>query len=69
MKATSEPRMIVAAAAHISQTDAPVSATNSIPKTYTVIFSTAKTPALTTATACRRALTGVGATMAAGSQR
>ena len=28
-----------------------------------------KTPALTTATACRSALTGAGATMAAGSQR
>ena len=29
----------------------------------------AKTPALTTATACNKALTGVGATMAAGSHR
>ncbi len=30
---------------------------------------TVNTPALTTATACSRALTGVGATIAAGSQR
>ncbi len=32
-------------------------------------FITVKTPALTTATACSSALTGVGATIAAGSQR
>ena len=31
-------------------------------------LSTVKTPALTTATACRSALTGVGATIATGSQ-
>ena len=39
------------------------------PNTYTTTLSTANTPALTTATACSRALTGVGATIAAGSQR
>ena len=32
-------------------------------------LTTVNTPALTTATACNSALTGVGATMAAGSQR
>jgi hypothetical protein len=34
-----------------------------------VILSTLNTPTLTTATACSSALTGVGATIAAGSQR
>ena len=33
------------------------------------ILRTENTPAFTTATACKRALTGVGATIAAGSQR
>ena len=40
----------------------------STPKTNRVIRTTAKTPVLTTATACSSALTGVGATIAAGSQ-
>ncbi len=38
------------------------------PNTNRITRSVAKTPVLTTATACRSALTGVGATMAAGSQ-
>jgi hypothetical protein len=38
------------------------------PKTKASTRIMAKTPAFTTATACSRALTGVGATMAAGSQ-
>ncbi len=40
-----------------------------MPKMYTVTLRMVKTPAYTTATACSKALTGVGATMAAGSQR
>ena len=35
----------------------------------TTTFRMVKTPALTTATACSSALTGVGATIAAGSQK
>ena len=41
----------------------------SMPKMYMATFSTVNTPALTTATAWSSALTGVGATIAAGSQR
>ncbi len=37
-----------------------------VPKTKNITRRTVKTPVLTTATACRRALTGVGATIAAG---
>ena len=37
--------------------------------TYQVSLVTAKTPELTTATACSSAVTGVGATVASGSQR
>ena len=40
----------------------------STPKTYSMTRAVANTPTLTTATACSRALTGVGATMAPGSQ-
>ena len=40
-----------------------------MPKMRTATLRMVKTPALTTATACSSALTGVGATMAAGSQR
>jgi len=40
----------------------------STPNTNRKTRSVAKTPVFTTATACRSALTGVGATMAAGSQ-
>jgi hypothetical protein len=38
------------------------------PNTNRKTRTVANTPAFTTATACKRALTGVGATMAAGSQ-
>lgn len=38
------------------------------PKTCRITLITQNTPVLTTATACRSALTGVGATIAAGSQ-
>ena len=41
----------------------------STPKMYTTTLTTLKTPAFTTATACSSAETGVGATIAAGSQR
>ena len=40
-----------------------------MPKTSTATFRIENTPALTTATACSNALTGVGATIAAGSQK
>ena len=40
----------------------------SVPIIKSIIFIKAKTPLFTTATACKRALTGVGATIAAGSQ-
>ncbi len=40
-----------------------------MPKMYTMTLVIENTPAFTTATACSSALTGVGATMAAGSQR
>ena len=40
-----------------------------MPKMKTTTLRMAKTPALTTATACSSALTGVGATIAAGSQK
>ena len=51
----------------INHTDAPVFERNSIPNTLVKTKSIVKTPAFTTATACKRADTGVGATIAAGS--
>ena len=51
----------------INHSDAPVLAKKSIPKTFVSTINIVKTPAFTTATACRRADTGVGATIAAGS--
>ena len=47
----------------------PVALNASTPKTRTITFKIVKTPAFTTATACNSALTGVGATIAAGSQK
>ena len=46
----------------------PRSAICPMPKTWNTSRSTQNTPILTTATACSSALTGVGATIAAGSQ-
>ena len=61
--------MIVAAAIQASQGVVGSVRTRSMPKTYTTIFRIVNTPAFTTATACSSADTGVGATIAAGSQR
>ena len=60
---------MVKAAAHcrMSRTWRPCSMSN--PKMNQEILRMVKTPALTTATACSNALAGVGAAMAAGSQR
>ena len=60
---------IVAPATIVSHVDTPAEARTSMPKMRTATLRMVKTPALTTATACSSALTGVGATMAAGSQR
>ena len=46
----------------------PSPSTSPVPKTWNTTRSTQNTPILTTATACKSALTGVGATIAAGSQ-
>ena len=66
--ATIEAMTMVAAATQISQRPAARPARCSMPNRYTATLRTLKTPALTTATACRSALTGAGATIAAGSQ-
>jgi hypothetical protein len=65
--ATTEAAMMVKPATHGSQANA--SAAKPIPKTYTTTLTIENTPAFTTATACSSAETGVGATIAAGSQR
>ena len=59
---------MLAAAAHANTSMTPISANSLGPKTKPIIRSTAKTPVLTTATACSNADTGVGAIIAAGSQ-
>ena len=59
----------VVPATQVIQPDWPVTARVSMPKIMTAIFTRQKTPVLTTATACSSALTGVGATIAAGSQK
>ena len=69
VKATSEPRMIVVAATQASHVALASVPSRSRPKTYTDTFRIVNTPTLTTATACRSAETGVGATIAAGSHR
>ena len=58
----------VAEATAVSQADWPRELRVSTPKIETATLRMANTPALTTATACSSALTGVGATIAAGSQ-
>ena len=65
-KATTDAAIIVKPAIYISQDPPLIFSKFAIPKMYTKILTILKTPALTTATACRSALTGVGATMAAG---
>ena len=67
--ATSEPTRIVAPATQAMIRPPPLAASRSGPNTYTATFRIVNTPAFTTATACSSALTGVGATIAAGSQR
>ena len=52
----------------IAKTSAPISIIRSDPKMNSITRNTVKTPVLTTATACNSALTGVGATIAAGNQ-
>ena len=64
-----EAARIVVPATTVSQADCPRPPRTSMPKIMTATFRMAKTPALTTATACNSALTGVGATIAAGSQK
>ena len=63
-----EDTRILVAAAQASTSVTPISAKSLGPKTKPIIRSTAKTPVLTTATACSSADTGVGAIIAAGSQ-
>ena len=60
--------MILPAANQARISAVPISAKSLGPKTKPMIRRTAKTPVLTTATACSRALTGIGAIIAAGSQ-
>ena len=60
---------IVAPATIVSHSTRRPQLSTSMPKMRTATLRMVKTPALTTATACSSALTGVGATMAAGSQR
>ena len=64
-----EATITVVPATTVSQADCPKELSVSIPKMSTATFRMVKTPALTTATACSNALTGVGATIAAGSQK
>ena len=52
----------------MAKTSTPISIIKLDPKTKKIIRRTEKTPVFTTATACSSALTGVGATIAAGSQ-
>ena len=61
--------MIVVAATKDMTNDIFASANISNPKIKTKILRIPKTPAFTTATACNKAETGVGATIAAGSQK
>ena len=65
--ATSDPHTIVKLAATTRMSPIPRSLSVSTPNTSSTIRHMAKTPIFTTATACSRALTGVGATIAAGS--
>ena len=60
--------MILPAANHARTSTTPIWERSCGPKTKPMTRRTAKTPVLTTATACSRAETGVGAIMAAGSQ-
>ena len=64
---TTPARIIVAAANIASGRAIPSAAVVSGPKTYSTLRVTAKAPLLTTATACSRPETGVGATIAVGS--
>ena len=57
---------MVPAANHATTSAPQLSCIAAGPMTIVDSFSTVKTPALTTATACNRALTGVGATIALG---
>ena len=64
-----EETITVKAAIHASTTpvSSPSGPSSSTPKTPVTTRTTQKTPTFTTATACSRADTGVGATMAPGS--
>ena len=68
VRAMTEAVMMVNEARNTKAPSTPMVRMQSAPKTNRVTRTTAKTPVLTTATACSSALTGVGATIAAGSQ-
>ena len=67
--AISDPTTMVKQATHKTNSRAGVASSRSVPKMKMAIFMIVNTPAFTTATACRSAETGVGATMAFGSQK
>jgi len=66
LKAKREAMIMVKDAKVITKISTPISIIKLDPKTKIIIRSTVKTPVLTTATAWSSALTGVGATIAAG---